>query len=197
MKVIDTRGMACPSPVLMAKETIEKDAPERIEIIVDNKAASENVSRFMQSQAYQASIINEGDVIRVVGAKEKCIVPQEIPRSETDKHQKIMIMVTTDHIGHGDDELGLKLMINFLKTIKEMGTDLWKLVFVNSGVKLTIEGVETLGPLKELETDGVHIMVCGTCLDHYKLLEKKQVGQTTNMLDIVSSMQLASKVINL
>ena len=39
--------------------------------------------------------------------------------------------------------------------------------------------------------------MCGTCLNHFKLLEAKQVGETTNMLDIVTAMQLADKVITL
>ena len=38
---------------------------------------------------------------------------------------------------------------------------------------------------------------CGTCLTHLNLMEKKAIGQTTNMLDIVTAMQLADKVINL
>ena len=49
----------------------------------------------------------------------------------------------------------------------------------------------------ELETEGLTILVCGTCLDHFDLLARKQVGQTTNMLDIVTAMQLADKVINI
>ena len=88
-------------------------------------------------------------------------------------------------------------MINFLRTLKEMGDDLWRLVFVNNGVKLTIEGAEALEDLKAYETAGLKILVCGTCLEHFSLLEKKRVGETTNMLDIVTAMQLADKVINL
>jgi intracellular sulfur oxidation DsrE/DsrF family protein len=78
-----------------------------------------------------------------------------------------------------------------------MGPELWRLVFVNNGVMLTIDGADTLADLQELADDGLHILVCGTCLTHFNLLEKKQVGETTNMLDIVTAMQLADKVINL
>jgi len=97
----------------------------------------------------------------------------------------------------GDDALGQKLMISFIKTLKEMGGELWRLVFVNNGVKLCIDGSPVLEDLRQYETDGRTILVCGTCLDHFKLLERKQVGQTTNMLDIVTAMQLADKVITL
>jgi hypothetical protein len=78
-----------------------------------------------------------------------------------------------------------------------MGDELWRLVFVNNGVKLTIEGSEVIEDLKAYEAVGLTILVCGTCLDHFNLLEKKQVGETTNMLDIVTAMQLSDKVINL
>ena len=75
--------------------------------------------------------------------------------------------------------------------------ELWRLVFVNSGVKLTIDGAGTLEDLQGLEEEGLTFLVCVTCLDHFSLLEKKRVGQTTNMLDIVTAMQLADKVIHL
>ncbi len=71
------------------------------------------------------------------------------------------------------------------------------LVFVNNGVKLTIGGSPVLEDLQVYEKEGLKILVCGTCLDHFKLLEKKQAGETTNMLDIVTPMQLADKVIAL
>ena len=87
-------------------------------------------------------------------------------------------------------------MLNFLKTLKEMGSQLWRLVFLNSGVKLTIEGAESLPPIQELAGQGVSVLVCGTCLNHFGLLEQKKVGETTNMLDIVTSLQVAEKVIS-
>ncbi len=78
-----------------------------------------------------------------------------------------------------------------------MGKDLWRLVFVNHGVTLATTDSEVLDDLRELEASGVSILVCGTCLTHLDLMEKKAIGETTNMLDIVTSMQLADKVINL
>jgi len=93
--------------------------------------------------------------------------------------------------------LGGKLMINFLRTLTEMGPDLWRLVFVNAGVKLTIDGSEALPDLKAFDQAGIKILVSGTCLTHFGLLDRKKVGETTNMLDIVTAMQLADKVINI
>jgi CheY-specific phosphatase CheX len=78
-----------------------------------------------------------------------------------------------------------------------MGDELWRLVFVNNGVKLTTDGSEVLEELKDYAKEGLSILVCGTCLNHFNLLDKKQVGETTNMLDIVTAMQLANKVISI
>ena len=166
---------------------------------MSNEAAKQNVTRFLESQNYGVSVEQTGTDFHVSGKREgeagtsECRVTEQ---PQTDR-KKIMVMVTTDHIGHGDDELGSKLMAAFLKTLKEMGDDLWRLVFLNNGVKLTAEDTEKLASLRELEENGIAILVCGTCLEHFNLLEKKQVGETTNMLDIVTAMQLADKVINI
>jgi selenium metabolism protein YedF len=196
---LDCRGLACPAPVLQTKEIIEKEHPDMVRIIVDNEAAKQNVSRFLQSQSFDVTVQEDETNFYVMGKSENqtstaCTVMVE--ERQTEK-QKIMVMVATDRMGYGDDELGQKLVANFIRTLKEMGEELWHLVFVNNGVKLTIEGSAVLPDLKDLEQGGIHILVCGTCLDHFKLLDKKQVGETTNMLDIVTAMQLADKVINI
>ncbi len=195
---MDCRGLACPAPVLQAKECIEREHPQRLTITVDNEAAKQNVTRFLESQKYVVSLRKDGGDFHITGSAGKNTVlsfPEK--KAEDEEKRKIMVMVATDRMGYGDDELGRKLMVSFLKTLKEMGKDLWRLVFVNNGVKMTIVDSEVLPVLQELEKEGVYMLVCGTCLTHFGLLEKKVVGETTNMLDIVTAMQLADKVINI
>ena len=197
---IDCRGLACPGPVLKTKELIEQGHPENIVVTVDNEAARQNVTRFLEYQGFVVSANEEGTDFHVMGhAGEKTVLDAAPlkPRASDEVKQKIMVMVGTDRMGYGDDELGLKLMVSFLKTLKEMGNELWRLVFVNNGVKMTISDSEVLPVLEELGKNGVYILVCGTCLTHFNLLEKKVVGETTNMLDIVTAMQLADKVVNI
>ena len=198
MKEIDARGLACPAPVLLTKESIEKEQPNLLKVIVDNEAAKQNVSRFLESQQFEASVQQEGDDFHVIGEQGESPFSEEIAAALSEaESKKIMVMVATDRIGYGDDELGLKLMSSFIKTLKEMGPEVWRLVFVNNGVKLAIGGSEVLSDLQDYEKEGLHILVCGTCLNHFNLLDQKQVGETTNMLDIVTAMQLADKVINI
>jgi len=198
MKEIDARGLACPAPVLQTKAAVEQEKLDTIRVIVDNEAAKQNVSRFLEAHGFTASFEQMGDDYVVIGNCEVGAVPKSgsVQKSETDQ-KKIMVMVATDRMGFGDDELGRKLLVNFISTLKEMGPELWRLVFVNNGVKLTIARSEVLPVLKKYEAAGLHILVCGTCLNHFNLLDQKQVGETTNMLDIVTAMQLADKVINI
>ncbi len=198
MNPIDARGLACPAPVIQTKAELETIPTEHIEVIVDNEAARQNICRFLESRNFSTIVTRDGNDFHIIGKKNaRDLSEKQETKVSPSKHKKLMVMVATDRIGHGDDELGAKLMVSFLKTLVEIGPELWRLVFVNNGVKLTITDSDVLSVLQELESSGVHLLVCGTCLNHFDLLEKKQVGETTNMLDIVTSMQLADKVINI
>jgi len=198
MKEIDARGLACPAPVLQTKSTLEQESLNTVKVAVDNAASQQNVQRFLESRGFDTVLEKDGEDYFVVGRCETVSSTQPAETlSEETSEKKIMIMCATDRMGYGDDELGLKLMINYIRTLKEMGPELWRLVFINNGVKLTIDGSEVLEDLKQYEKNGLTILVCGTCLNHFNLLDQKQVGETTNMLDIVTAMQLADKVINI
>ena len=198
MKEIDARGLGCPAPVLQTKAALQEESPDSVRVVVDNAASQQNVQRFLESQGFETALEQVGADYVVIGSCDSrpSAQPQPAPTTSSET-KKIMVMCATDRLGTGDDVLGLKLMVNFLRTLKEMGDELWRLVFVNNGVKLTIDGSDVLEDLKDYEYNGLKIMVCGTCLDHFSLLDRKQVGETTNMLDIVTAMQLADKVINI
>jgi selenium metabolism protein YedF len=195
---LDCRGLACPNPVLRTKEIIDSGGVERLSVLVDNPAAKENVGRFLSQMGFEVSFSEQGGVFEVSGARREfagaCVVAAE---QESGEQQKIAVLIGTDRMGTGDDTLGKKLVANFVDTLKEMGPELWRLILLNGGVKLAIEGSDNLASLQRLEEEGVLILVCGTCLNYFGLFEKKRVGETTNMLDIVTAMQLADKVISL
>lgn len=202
-KIIDCRTLQCPAPVLKTKQYLEEEAAIEIDVIVDNDAAVENVSRFLNFQGFSVSVDSDGRFSTVSGqrdpekAKKLESNPESIKNKGKSDRQKILLMISSQSIGKGDDDLGQKLMVNFVKTLKEMGNDLWRIVFVNHGVKFAVKGSAILDELTGLESSGVSILVCGACLTHLNLLQEKEIGETTNMLDIVTSMQLADKVINL
>ncbi|MBM4294576.1 MAG: sulfurtransferase-like selenium metabolism protein YedF [Deltaproteobacteria bacterium] len=133
-------------------------------------------------------------------AKIACCVAGEEGQAQAVKEtavKKTLLILASDSLGKGDDELGRNIVINFINHMGEMGDDLWRLVLLNAGVKLAVEGSQVLPVLQELEKNGLGILICGPCLKVFNLLEKKQVGEITKMLDIVTSMQMAEKVISL
>jgi selenium metabolism protein YedF len=200
---VECQGLSCPQPVLRCKQVIEAHRPERIVVLVDNQASLENVKRFLGTQGYGLEGVEEADgqwsiTAALSGAGERGPdigkgSGRAVPRGGKGK---ALVFLSSDRIGQGDDELGGKLMKNFLATLPEMD-DLWRVICVNSAVRLAVEGSPLLDSLRALEGSGVSILVCGTCLEHLGLLERKGVGQTTNMLDVVTSLQHADKVISL
>jgi selenium metabolism protein YedF len=209
MEIIDCMGLTCPQPVLKTRAyLLAHPDTTGFSVSVDNAAASENVKRFLENQGFEVTIDSRGEQI-VVSAAQTCSVPgasaastsgpkpELEPGRERGEDARTLIVIARNLLGDGDAALGRKLMLNFINTLPEMGPALWRVVCLNAGVKLTIEGAETLPGLQRLVDQGVSLLVCGTCLDHYRLLESKRVGETTNMLDIVTSLQHAEKVITI
>ena len=197
MNQLICNGLSCPQPVIITKKYLEENPnADTVSVIVDNQAAYENVSRFLENRGFNVSIKKldncyEISGSRIAGHADQC------RRYDHTESKKILIMITNDVIGNGEKTLGEKLMLNFLKTLPEMGDTLWRLVFLNEGVKLSVKDSPALPVLTQLEAHGVSLLVCGTCLEYYSLLEKKGIGITTNMLDIVTSLQAAEKIINI
>jgi len=200
---IDCTGLQCPGPVLKTKKYLETCSPEQINVVVDNEAAAENINRFLNFQGFKVSTRPEGNNFIVSGTSSSDNIPNsaesKIAADSSEDNRKdrgrILVVISSVQMGTGDDELGRKLMINFVKTLREMGNDLWRLILLNHGVKLCTAKSQVLEDLKELDRSGVSILVCGTCLTHLDLMSEKAVGETTNMLDVVTSMQVAEKII--
>lgn len=53
-KMVDARGLGCPMPVVMTQKAL-KDSPAALTVLVDNKTAVENVTRFAESQGYKVA----------------------------------------------------------------------------------------------------------------------------------------------
>ncbi len=197
METLNCRGLACPQPVLRTKHFVESNAQTlEFTVVVDNTASAQNVVRFVESQGFSASLQQTGTDFEIKAVKTEQTGVEAPMKKQATSNLKTLVLITKNTMGSGDDMLGAGLVSNFLNTLNEMGEALWRLVFLNSGVKLTIEDAETLPAIQHLEAQGVSVLVCGTCLNHFNLLDQKGVGETTNMLDIVTSLQLADKVIS-
>lgn len=198
-KEVNYCGLTCPEPVIRCRRLLEEEKPSALRVLVDNAAAAENVSRYLGRNGYTVAVEQASATqwtIEATACGCRVTEPKNTPdTAAAAKNGKTLLLITTEHLGRGDEELGKKLMQNFLATVRELDDKPWRIALLNGGVKLAATPGKALDSLKELEAAGTDILVCGTCLDFYGLLEAKQVGQTTNMLDVVSSCALADKVL--
>ncbi|MBX6424060.1 sulfurtransferase-like selenium metabolism protein YedF [Thermosulfurimonas sp. F29] len=196
MRVIDCRGLPCPQPVLRTREALEGlGEGDVLQILVDNEAAVRNVSRFAEAQGHRVRVFREGEVYRLEIVKRgeghpvseiSCIRPEGLLR---------VVVISSDRMGDGDEDLGRRLLINFLKTLPEVSPPPQALIFYNRGVFLVTEGAPALEALKTLEDRGVEIIACWTCLSHYGLEDKLGVGRAGNMYEILSLLMRATVIL--
>ncbi len=109
---------------------------------------------------------------------------------------KTVLVLGHDGMGHGDGELGARILRTFLQKCRTI-RDLRAIVLFNDGVKLAVKGSPVLGELQHLFEGGVDVCPCGTCLEHYGLRDQLDVGDVSNMDEIVAQMNAADKLITL
>jgi len=199
IKIVNATGLACPQPVVLAKDAIEKN--EKVKVIVDNETALENVTRMgtklgcdISKEAKPGGIF-EITLSRKAGAP---IAAQDIPVScdaPLAVSGPFVIVCSEDKMGRGNDELGSVLIRAFLHTIAGQAEKPDVMIFYNTGVKLTVEGSDVLDDLKALAAAGVEILVCGTCLNYFDIKDKLGAGAVSNMYDIASTMSRAGRLL--
>ena len=122
--------------------------------------------------------------------------PTDEVRADSDSGPTV-VAISSNTMGRGDDELGQVLLRSYLHTLTEIVPRPDTLIFFNGGVKLATEGSQSLDDLRTLVSQGVHILLCGTCLGHFELKEHVVVGEVSNMYAISETMMRAGKVVNI
>lgn len=198
MKSVDCRGLNCPEPVIKTKQAMAEMPGADLKIIVDNEIARENVLRFARNQGRSADWAEENGLfsISITGSDENK-KSSAGTRTKDNQQENPVILISTSLLGQGSDELGAMLMRNFIYTLTKRDDLPGAIVFMNSGVKLTIANSPALDELLELEGKGVQLLVCGTCLDYYQLKEVHKAGQVSNMYDISDLLLAADRVVTL
>ena len=195
MKTIDCRNMACPVPVVTVKRALEEGGADAVQVLVDRGAPRENVTRFAMNRG---CIVQEqeaeGGYALVIRPPE---VGKERPLPRTQQAGGKIILISSNRLGDGPEELGLLLMKNFIITLLDVERVPDRMLFVNSGVLLTTEGSEVLEALEQLGNRGVEVMSCGVCLDFFHRKEKLRAGTVTNMFSIAESLLQAERVVRL
>ena len=196
-QIIDAKGKACPTPVIMAKKAISA-GESSFTVLVDNTTAVENLKRLAENQGFDAAAAEAEGVFSVAFTRTGCAACEEVVNSPLPAPGgDWAVFVGRDIIGDGDRELGTNLMRMFFYTLSQGEDKPGAVLFMNAGVKLPTLDEQVVEHLKALSAVGVEILVCGTCLNFYGLTEQLRVGTVSNMYDIVTRMQKAGKVVSL
>jgi selenium metabolism protein YedF len=185
----------------MLKKALEEGGNDILEVVVDNPAARENVSRFAARSGCAVLSVQEEQGIFTLsmspGTKGGAIAhpvqgneadqearPMEATTCDAEGAAGATVLVASDRLGRGADELGALLLKGFIYALAEADVAPRRIVFMNSGVRVSTEGSVSLPDLARLSGRGVEILSCGTCLDYYGVKDKLAVGRISNMYEI-------------
>ncbi|PLX66516.1 MAG: sulfurtransferase-like selenium metabolism protein YedF [Denitrovibrio sp.] len=189
---IDARGIACPQPVLMIKDELDKIEEGVITIMVDNKGSSINVKNFCESNGHTATVNEKDGCYSIVVAKGyDCAIAEE--KSESN----IVVFISGECVGNEEPELGKMLMKGFIGNIKNLDNKPKTVIFVNNGVRMLTTNEETIALVKEIADMGIEVLACGACLEYFKLVDYLKVGVVSDAYTVSNKLFNADKVIRL
>lgn len=189
MNQLDCRTWVCPKPVVEVRKQLLAVPGEPLRVLVADETARQNVGKLAASLGWSVSeSTNDGGFILDL-APGSGVPATAAPLGKT------VVLIGAETMGSGSDDLGRVLLRNFLITLAELDVPPDAIYFVNAGVKLTVEGADTVEILEKLACNGSDVAACGLCLDYYKIKDKLAVGRVTNMLDIAGTLLEAGRVI--
>ena len=199
---VNAIGDACPIPVVKTKNAIKEIGGSGVvEVSVDNEIAVQNLLKMAKQKDYEASSEKKSDkeyvvTINVAGEATADKSPQVKAaqvKSDEIKLKETIVVIDSDKMGEGDEEFSKTLLKGFIYALSSQDIPPAKIIFYNSGVRMTTEGSASIEDLKVLENAGAKIYSCGACLNNYGLTEKLLVGEATNMYNIVEYLLAADK----
>lgn len=196
MKDLDVRGLACPAPVVSVKRALET-AEGALRVLLDDGAPRENVRRFAEGRGYtvQEAAHEGGFALTLTGAASQGATAAKVEGPAATG--PTVMLIGSDRLGDGPEELGRLLMRNFIMTLLDLSEVPDRMLFINTGVLLTAAGSEVIEALEVLGNRGVEVLSCGVCLDFFKKKEVLAAGAVTNMFTIAESLMTARSVLRL
>ena len=200
---VNAIGDACPIPVVKTKNAIrELGGSGVVEVSVDNEIAVQNLLKMAKQKEYEAEFEKKSNTEYIVtinvnggAASDTKPVTKATVKSDEIKLKETIVVIDSDKMGDGDEEFSKTLLKGFIYALSSQDIPPAKILFYNTGVRLTTEGSASIEDLKVLEKAGAKIYSCGACLNNYGLTEKLSVGEVTNMYDMVSYLMEADLVI--
>ena len=139
--IVDARGLACPQPVIQTRKAMQK--ADQIVTLVDNETSVTNVSRMAARAGWQVRLSAAGEEFR--HRDSSSMRSRDRARGGTMVQIAIggvtvgapggplVLVVSSDIMGRGDDELGNILIRGFFHTLGEVEPSPNDLIFFNAG----------------------------------------------------------------
>jgi selenium metabolism protein YedF len=203
MKIVDTRGLTCPAPLIKTRQGLTEAAPdEAVQVIIDNRTSLGNVKRYLSDNKLTFTVREEGDLAYVTvtrGLNTEMSTNEEeycAPEVATPpRRRNTVVAVTSEKMGSGDDELGTKLIVTFFRTLVMVEPAPASVVFYNSGVKLAMDDSPVFEFIKELVSKGTSVYLCTTCISHFGIKDHLPVGSFSDMYQILNLLNDADHII--
>ena len=210
MLTIDARGEACPIPVVRTLKALAAlGGPGSVETLVDNQIAVQNLTRMGEGKGCAVTSERLGEkewrvtvtasaalaVSEAEAESATCEVPAPGVVPAAPAPRNVVVAITSECMGTGDDVLGRKLMGSFVYSLTQLEELPACVLLYNGGAHLSCEGSAALEDLRGLAGAGVEVLTCGTCLDHYGIADTLAVGEVTNMYVIAQRLTGASLVV--
>lgn len=201
---VNALGDACPIPVVKTKNAIrELGSSGVVEVSVDNEIAVQNLDKMAKQKNYEFSYEKKSDTEYIVtiginsDSKTDTNTVSKISGTQKDEIslKETVVVIDSDKMGDGDEEFSKTLLKGFIYALSSQDIPPAKIIFYNTGVRMTTEGSESIEDLKVLANAGAKIYSCGACLNNYGLSEKLLIGEVTNMYDIAGYLLNADLVV--
>lgn len=201
MTILDCSGMLCPKPLIETKKAIKSGKPgDDLKIIIDNDTSLQNLNKFLIDNGIKPIYANEKgkhSLIFTISNLNDTYKPEDYCEVSTPQNHagKYIVVLESDSMGSGDKELGDLLAKGFLSTIADLDTLPQEIICYNGGVKLAKKGTPSASNLVKLNQLGVKIMLCGTCVDFYKIKDEIEIGEISNMYYIASRLTSGANIV--
>ena len=191
MYKVNCIGDICPVPVIKVKKALaDISDPSGLQIVVDNEIAVQNISKFLNSLGHSFTSEKDRDFF-LIKVNETTNLQLAADQPQTSD----IVVISSQFMGTGDDALGKLLFKGFIYALTQLESLPASIIFYNGGIFHALKNSESINDLQYLQSHGVKILVCGTCLNHYDVLSDLAVGDITNMYEIVTLMQQADNII--
>jgi selenium metabolism protein YedF len=199
-KEIDVRGMPCPQPVLRTRKAMGE--ADRLVVLITDEDQVGNVVRMAERNGWHADSEPVEDHFKIVmtrddAVRDKTVESESAVDAPVEQDRGSIVVLASDRMGSGADPLGFLLMKAFISTLKDVERRPATMIFYNTGVKLTVAESPCLEDLLALQSAGVEMLVCGTCLEYFELREFIRAGVVSNMYDIASRLTSGSCIVRI